>query len=118
MALRTNADGFQLVAAHKRLAAAVLIQAMDAARFLQKQGWRKASGGMVRDLETIRKSIKVSAYCRAKRIVSLQDPVKFLRAPSCWHDALDVEPAAMTDKVIYGEEDARTGVGIFARGRR
>ena len=105
MALRTNAEGFAMVAAHKRLAAAVLIQAMDDARFLRKHGLRTASGGMVRDLAWIRKRVKVSAYCRAKRIVLLGDPVGFLRTASCWHDALDVEPAAMTNKVIYGEED-------------
>ena len=37
--------------------------------------------------------------------MTLGDPVKFLRSSTPWHEALNVEPSSMTDKVIYGEED-------------
>ena len=110
MAIRTNTDGLRDVAAHKRLAAAVIIQAMDDARFIHRYGLRRDSGAMVRDLEVIREKVKGrkggdNVYTKARRLVTLGDPVTFLRTSSPWHEALNVEPSSMTDRVIYGEED-------------
>ncbi len=110
MAIRTNTDGLREVAAHKRLAAAVIIQAMDDARFIYRYGLRRASGAMIRDLDVIQKLVKgrkgsANVYTKARRLAALGDPVKFLRTSSPWHEALNVEPESMTDRVIYGEED-------------
>ena len=46
-----------------------------------------------------------TVYTKARRLATLGDPVKFLRSASLWHEALEVEPGSMTDRVIYGEED-------------
>ena len=110
MVIRTNTESLRDIAAHKRLAAAVIIQAMDDARFLHRYGLRRASGSMIRDLEVSRKKVKGrtggdNVYTKARRLVTLGDPVKFLRSSTPWHEALNVEPSSMTDKVIYGEED-------------
>ena len=56
--IRTNTESLRDIAAHKRLAAAVIIQAMDDARFLHRYGLRRASGAMIRDLEVIRQKVK------------------------------------------------------------
>jgi plastocyanin len=110
LAIRTNTDGLQNVAAHKRLAAAVIIQAMDDARFIHRHGLRRASGAMIRDLDVIQKLVKrrkgsANVYTKARRLVTLGDPVTFLRTSSPWHEALNVEPSSMTDKVIYGDDN-------------
>jgi plastocyanin len=110
MAIRTNTDGLRDIAAHKRLAAAVIIQAMDDARFIHRHGLRRASGAMIRDLDVIQKLVKrrkgsANVYTKARRLVTLGDPVTFLRTSSPWHEALNVEPSSMTDKVIYGDDN-------------
>ena len=105
MSLRTNTEGMRSAEPMKRLAAAVIIQALDDARFIQKAGLRNKQGGLIRNLGKCRDRVgRGSLYARCKRILEGYDPELWLREGSVYHDALDVDPEIMTDEVLYGDE--------------
>ena len=105
MSLRTNTEGMRSAEPMKRLAAAVIIQALDDARFIRKAGLRNKQGRLVHDSGKCRDRIgRGSLYARCKRILEGYDPEVWLREGSVYHDALDVDPEIMTDAVLYGDE--------------
>ena len=105
MSLRTSAEGMKSAEPMKRLAAAVIIQALDDARFIHRIGLRNKQGRLMRNLGKCRDVVgRGSLYARCKRIIEGHDPELWLRAGSVFHDALDVDPEIMTDEVLYGDE--------------
>ena len=104
MSLRTSAEGMKSTEPMKRLAAAVLIQALDDARFIHRIGLRNPQGRLMRNLGKCRDVVgRGSLYARCKRIIEGYDPEAWLREGSVYHDALDVDPEIMTDEVLYGD---------------
>ena len=105
MSLRTNTEGMRNAEPMKRLAAAVIIQALDDARFIHRVGLRNKRGRLIRDLGKCRDRVgRGSLYARCKRILEGYDPELWLREGSVYHDALDVDPEIMTDEILYGDE--------------
>ena len=81
---------------YRRLAAAVLIQALADARYLHKV--------LKKNPKELKRATlgRGSAYQRVNHILAGPDPVAWLRRGSIYHELCNVDPAIFTDEILYG----------------
>jgi hypothetical protein len=83
---------------YRRLAAAVILQAVSDARYLQRISKKDSL-----EVAAAYRHHHGSAISRMERILDSPDPVGWLRRGSVYHEATDLDPESLTDERLFGE---------------
>ena len=83
---------------YRRLAAAVILQAVSDARYLQR-----ISKTDPLEVAAAYRHHHGSTITRIERILDGPDPVGWLRRGSVYHEATNLDPERLTDERLFGE---------------